>query len=86
MLIAASKDMTATAGNLVLIETIFGYALWHMIGWLWDRVAQAIAWIRRSEPEPVRIEPTFDAPFSEARENGVPLLGRRSSGKSVFDR
>ncbi len=68
-------------GNAALIDAVFGYALFALVGWIWDRCAQFCAWFTRSEPEAVRIEPTFDAPFSEAGEDGVPLLRRFSLTK-----
>lgn len=74
MLIAMSRDVQTTAGNLALMETIFGYALFAIVGWIWDRAAQLVAWFTRSEPEPVRIEPVFDATLTKPLEDRVTHL------------
>lgn len=87
MLVTASHDVPATGSNIALMETIFGYALFALIGWMWDRVAQLIAWFRRSKTEPVRIEPHFGPALPEATEDGVTYLrgfGIRQRGTDFF--
>lgn len=87
MLVTASHDVPTTGSNIALMEAIFGYALFGLIGLVWDRVAQLIAWFRRSEPKAVRIEPHFGPALPEATEDSITYLrgfGIRQRGTDFF--